>query len=458
MILLNNYLTKHLRRKAIRLLVSYGIASFFMALPMGVFAQQKTLSLPEAIKLGVENSKRLKLSQAKVNEAVSRYKQAADGALPTASISYMYSRAFFLNNDFKLPGSPDSSAFRLPGHADAQIGTASVQELLYAGGRLKYARQSTDLLTKAARLDVVKDKDEVVYSIVSLYYNLYKISQSKQILAQNVQAIDKQLKQSKRFFEQGLVTKNDVLRLQLERANAAIDSTELSANEKIANYSFVVLLGLPDNTELKIGTVTTQNPQPQPLTSYLDSAYTNRPELKSYALQTQVAETNIKSVKSQMLPTLGAGGNLYYINPTGRFIPNKNEFLGPYTLGLSLSWNISNLWTTKNKVSEAKIQKDESVISRNILADNIKTEVNQSYQRYMQALEKIRLLQTSVGQASENDKILESKYKNNVASIIDRIDANTQLFQSEINLEMAKADAGLAYYTLLKSTGKLHQF
>jgi outer membrane protein len=29
------------------------------------------------------------------------------------------------------------------------------------------------------------------------------------------------------------------------------------------------------------------------------------------------------------------------------------------------------------------------------------------------------------------------------------------LYQAKINLEIAKADAGLAYYTLLKSTGKI---
>lgn len=457
MIHLNNFFTKRIRRKAIRLLLNYGISSIFIALPISLFAQQKTLTLQEAVKLGVENSKQLKLSQARVNEAVSRYKQVADQALPTATVSYQASRAFFLNDGFKLPGTADSSAFRLPKHADAQIGTASVQELIFSGGRLKYARQSTDLLTKVARLDVDRNKDEVVYTIINIYYNLYKISQSQEVLAKNIQAIDQQLKQSKRFFEQGLVTKNDVLRLQLERANASIDSTELVTNQKIANYNFDVLLGLPETTILQT-TVSANNPQPQPLASYIDTAFSSRPELKSTKLQTEVAETNIKSLRGEMLPTLGAGGNLYYINPSGNFIPGRNEFLGPYTLGLSLSWNVSSLWTSKNKITEAKIQKDESVISRNILADNIKNEVNQNYQRYLQALEKIRLLQTSVGQATENNKILESKYKSNIASIIDRIDANTQLFQTEINLEVAKGDAGLAYYTLLKSTGKLNQF
>jgi outer membrane protein TolC len=75
----------------------------------------------------------------------------------------------------------------------------------------------------------------------------------------------------------------------------------------------------------------------------------------------------------------------------------------------------------------------------------------------MMAVDKIKLLQTSIEQASENNKILESKYKSNIASATDRADAETLLYQAQINLELAKADAGLAYYTLLKSTGKLNK-
>ena len=75
----------------------------------------------------------------------------------------------------------------------------------------------------------------------------------------------------------------------------------------------------------------------------------------------------------------------------------------------------------------------------------------------MAALDMIRLLQRSINQAQENNRILESKYKSNISSATDRADAQTLLYQAQINLELAKADAGLAYYTLVKSTGKLNK-
>jgi outer membrane protein TolC len=126
-------------------------------------------------------------------------------------------------------------------------------------------------------------------------------------------------------------------------------------------------------------------------------------------------------------------------------------------VGASISWNIGSLWTNKNKVNEARIQQKNVTLQKDIVADEVKKEINKNYQDYQLAANKIKVLETSIAQAMENDKLLASKYKNNVASAIDRIDAETLLYQAKINLEIAKADAGLAYYTLLKSTGKIAQ-
>ena len=129
----------------------------------------------------------------------------------------------------------------------------------------------------------------------------------------------------------------------------------------------------------------------------------------------------------------------------------------PVTIGATVSWNFGNLWTNKNKVNQAKIQQSEITIQKDILSDQVKTDINKNFQNYQVAMNKIQVLETSIAQATENDKLLASKYKNNVASVTDRIDAETLLYQAKINLEIAKADAGLAYYTLLKSTGKITQ-
>ena len=422
-------------------------------LPGFIYAQQvKKLSLTEAVTLGINNSKNLKLSKSKVEEAISRLAIVKDNGLPSASASFLYNHAEIPSNQLSLGG---GDPLHLPKRADAFVGTAKVEELIYGGGKLKYAEESTRLLRELAELDTEKNTEEVSYAVINTYYSLFKLMQSKKVVAQNLESIAGQLKQAQRFFEQGIVTKNDVLRFQLQQANISLTQMEIESNRKIINYNLAVLLGLDEQTEIEISEPAGILDRTASLKSFIDLAMGNRKELQQLAIQDKVAGLNIKSIKANTLPNIGVGANLYYINPSGSFVPPANQFIMPITLGANVSWNIGNLWTNKNKISEARIQQQNVVIQKDILSDQLKTEINKNYQNYQLALNKISVLETSIAQATENDNLLASKYKNNVASAIDRIDAETLLYQAKINLELAKADAQLAYYTLLKSTGKI---
>ncbi|MCZ4224113.1 TolC family protein [Pedobacter rhodius] len=436
--------------KSIRLMLAASL------IPAALFAQStKELNINQAIELGIANSKNLKLSQNKIDQAVAQLEVVKDNVLPTANASFIYNHAEIPTSTFSLPGG--GSSLQLPKRADAFIGTAAVQELVYGGGKLKYAKESTKLLADVARLDADKNKEEITYAVISTYYNLYKVAQSRKVVDQNLESIAAQIKQAQRFFEQGIVTKNDVLRFQLQQANVTLTQLDIESNRKIINYNLDILLGLPEDTEVKITDPSVGLKAAGSLSDYITLAMANRQELKQLDVQNKVADYNIKTIRANTLPTVGVGANLYYINPSGNFIPPANQYLMPVTLGATVSWNIASLWTNKNKVSEAKIQQSEIVIQKDILSDNVKTDINKNFQNYQVARNKIQVLETSIAQATENDKLLASKYKNNVASVTDRIDAETLLYQAKINLEIAKADAGLAYFTLLKSTGKITQ-
>lgn len=416
-------------------------------------AQDRTLTLQEAVKLGLENSKTLKYSQSKIDQAVSQYNQAKDRALPSGSVSYMYSRAQIPANHLAF-GPTD---FFLPKSANANLGIASLAEPILTGGKFRYARESTDLLVKIARLDVDNDRDQVTYGIISAYFNLYKVLQSKKVVDTNLISVDQQIKQSQRFFQQGIVTKNDVLRFQLQRANIELNGIELESNRKVINYNLDVLLGLPETTQINVAQVNTIEHSVLPLANYLDSAFANRAELRQLDLRTRVAETNIKNVRADRLPTLAATFGAYYLDIAFNPLPSKGSYITPITAGLSFSWNFGSLWTNKNRVAEARIERDQTIINKGITTDNLKNEVNQSYQDYAAAIAKVNLLQTSIAQATENNRLQQSRYRSNIATATDRADAQTLLYQAEIDLELAKADAGLAYYTLLNSTGKINK-
>jgi outer membrane protein len=454
MITINNSpLKPYLTNKAVRAAGSIAILLLAVLFTKPALAQNRTITLEEAIKLGLENSKVLKLSQSKIDQAVSQYEQAKDRSLPTGSASFGYNRAQIPAN--KLNVGQESIA--LPTSANAYLGTLSLNQVIFDGHKLKYARESTNLLTQVARLDAENDKDQIAYNIIDSYYNLYKVLQSKKVVEQNLSTVDAQIKQSQRFFEQGLVTKNDVLRFQLQRSNIELNGIDLENNRRIINYNMNILLGLPENTELNIAQITEADHGAATLANYLDTAMANRPELRQLDLRTRVAETNIKSIQANTTPTLSASGSAYYVGISGNPIPKSGNFITPISLGVTLGWNFGSLWTNKNKVTEARLQREEVIINKGITTDNVKNEVNQSYQNYRASLDRINLLQTSINQALENNRILESRYRSNISSATDRADAQTLLYQAQINLELAKADAGLAYYTLIKSTGKLNK-
>jgi outer membrane protein TolC len=172
--------------------------------------------------------------------------------------------------------------------------------------------------------------------------------------------------------------------------------------------------------------------------------------------QQRLADVNMKKIHDQRLPTVAASAGMYYINPTGEVIPTHNNLLAPITFGVGVSWDIGTLYTNKNKEHEASLNRVELNTVRDGDVDEIHKDVHRQFIAYQQALAQIKVLQVAVSQAQENERITESKFRNNLVTTTDRIDAQTLLYQSRVNLELAMSDATVAYYNVLKSTGKMH--
>jgi outer membrane protein len=431
-----------------------------LALLLTIFsaeAQNRTISLEEAVRLGVQNSKQLKLAQNKIDQATSQLEQAKDERLPTAKVSAGYSHALMLSRNFALPSSDgsDPKNMQFPFDNTLYQATLSINEPIINGHRYRYARESASLLVQSSKLDADKDKDEIVYNVINAYINFYKIQQNQKIVAQNLEDVDQKLNEIKKFESQGLATRNDVLRFQLQKSNIQLQQIELENNRKVVNYNLDILLGLPENTTVQVQDVLYKLDMNDRPDAYMKQALQDRKEFSSLKYQDKLADVNIKKIHDERLPTVGVGGNLYYINPTKALVPKSATYLAPFVVGVNASWDIAGFFKNKNKVTEANLQKQEVAATRELITDQVKMDVNRSYTQYQQTLEKIKVLNDAVVQATENERITESKYKNNLATTTDRIDAQTLLYESRLNLELAKADATAAYYTLLKTTGHI---
>jgi len=432
-----------------------GVLGFLLFTVFIADAQPRTLGLDEAVQLGLQNSKQLKRQQYKIDEALARLGQAKDAALPSMKLNFQYLHALMLSRVISIPG-VTQTPLKLPFDFPAYLGTLSVNEPIFAGNQLKYARQSADLLVQLSRLDADKDKDDITYLVIESYLNYDKILENQLIVAQNMQDVEGKLVEITKYEGQGLATQNDVLRYQLQKSQMQLTEIELENNRKVANYDMNILLGLPDSTEIILPPVNYKLDEHMVFADLLQQAETERRELQDLSYQTKIADINVKKIHDQRLPTVAASGGLYYINPTGQVIPTHNNLIAPITLGIGASWDIGTLYTNKNKEKEAAVQRQDLNTARDQAVDDIRQDVHKQYIDYQQALEKIKVLQVAVDQAQENERITESKFKNNLVNTTDRIDAQTLLYQTRVNLELAKSDATIAYYDILKSTGKIH--
>ena len=418
-------------------------------------AQPRKLGLEETVQLGLQNSKELKRQQYKIDEALARLAQAKDAQLPSLKVSFQYLHALMLSRVVSIPGLT-KEPIKLPFDFPAYVGTLSASEPIFAGNQLKYAKQSADLMVQLSRLDADKDKEDITYIVINAYLNYDKILQNQLIVEQNMQDVQGKLDEITKYESQGLATQNDVLRYQLQKSQIQLTQIELENNRKVANYDMDIMLGLPDTTTITLDAANYKLDENLALPDLIQQAEANRRELAELSYQQRLADVNMKKIHDQRLPTVAASAGMYYINPTGEVIPTHNNLLAPITFGVGVSWDIGTLYTNKNKEHEASLNRVELNTVRDGDVDEIHKDVHRQFIAYQQALAQIKVLQVAVSQAQENERITESKFRNNLVTTTDRIDAQTLLYQSRVNLELAMSDATVAYYNVLKSTGKMH--
>src|SRR5258705_3105806 len=143
-----------------------GLVIIFSLLMLHANAQEKkTLTLNDAIDLGIQNSKQLKDSQAKIEEATAALKEAAQKELPDAKVSGSYLRLNSANFDLKTKNNNNGGSSNngtAPNVSQAVYGLLNVSLPIYSGGRIRYGIESSKFLEQATKLDAEDDKDEVI--------------------------------------------------------------------------------------------------------------------------------------------------------------------------------------------------------------------------------------------------------------------------------------------------------
>jgi hypothetical protein len=434
--------------KKIKTALSVLIAAF----PALFFSQQiKQMTAAEVAELAVQNHQQLKVSAQNIDIAKQNINVVKLQKLPTitASASQFYlGDAVAIDKDFS-----NSTKVPMPHYGSSYAVQAT--QLIFKGGLVNKSIELAGLREQLSELDLEKNKQDVKFLVISNYLDVYKIINQEEVFQNNKKLALERLKNIQKFYQQGMVTRNEVIRGELAIKNLDQGILTLTNNKKILTYNLNIALGLPSDTEI-VPTESLENKESGiGMQYYTDLAHESNPMLKSAQKNIAVADKNIEIIKTDNAPTLAGFGGYTLQRPVTTRNPVLDMYSGGWQTGVSLSYNIDTLFKTKEKVKLGELQKNQANDAMTLVQQNVDMAVNAAYTKYQEAIQQADILNDSKRLAEENYKITEAKYLNQLAVQAEMIDAQNQKLQSELDYANAEINVLYQYYNLLKSTGTL---
>ena len=412
--------------------------------------EKKALTLDEAVQLGIQNSKNLKIDAAKIEEATADLLEAKNRQLPELKVSGSY---MYLPNkpnvNIKLPGL--SGGGSSPEIHQVLYGSANLSVPIYSGGRIKYGIQSAKYLVEASKLTTENDKTAIAYNVAQAYNNLFKANQSIKVLEENLTASQKRDETFLKLENNGVIARNDRLKANLQTSNIELQLLEARNNYNIANINMDLLLGLPETTEIEVDqNYIEEGEDVKPVDFYVNAAKENRKDLQALDKQRQAAALGTKAAKAENLPSIAFTGGYVAAD-----IPKFLTIYNAVNVGVGISYNLSNIWKENSAYKQSKAREMQLSATNELLNDNIKLDVNREYQNTDYSKKRIAVFEKSAEQANENYRITKNKYDNGLATMTELLDADAAQIEANVGVINAKADAALAYRKLLQTTGTL---
>lgn len=413
------------------------------------------LSLNEAISIGHKNSKQLQLDSLKIQALEFKKKQTQNAMIPVIAVQSSYTR---------LSDNIEPFVISIPGLGSHSINTnipnqynnrVSVQQPIFQGLRNWNTLKAINEQKIATQFEQEKNAQDLSLSIVQAYYSLFKMQQTKILLDSTIARTQVRVDDITKFKEAGLVLNNDVMRAELQKNNFQITRADVESNIDVLNYNLCILLGINPATKIEVDKPEAVVNSSISIDNLIASSMIDRPELKIQKHKNKYADYMVKASRSAYMPTISAIGNGVYSNPNQRVFPPEAKFKATWDVGISLSWNIMQLYTARAIVGEAKNQKAQILKVTEQINDGIAMEVNANNEAVKVSLSKIELAQKAIEQATENKRILDNRFQAQVALLSDVLEADQLLLQAQANLLNAQADAMIAKYKLERSLGTI---
>jgi outer membrane protein len=328
-------------------------------------------------------------------------------------------------------------------------------QLIWKGNTVRNGIKIRTLQEELSELSYENNEQSIKLLVLGYYLDLSKLYNQENVYHQNIDLAKKRLDNIKKFYNQGMVTRNDVIRGELQLSNLQLALQVVNNNQQIINKQLTVALGLDENIKIiPENSVLDHTAAVGQLQEYKEMAQ-NHPAIRLTERSVDIYDVSSKITKAEMLPSLAAfaGNNLQ--RPLTSSSPAMDMFSNSYNAGLSLNFNIDALFKSPKKLQLNKMEKQKAINQANDTSLSIGIAVNSAYIKYNEAVTQNKTLEVNADLTNENYRIMESKYNNQLAILLDLLDASNAKLDAELQLANSEINIVFSYYKLLREAGNL---
>lgn len=328
-------------------------------------------------------------------------------------------------------------------------GSLSILQPVYTGGRvlesIRMAQHQQALVGNQAKTL----NDAVCYQTDIQYWSAVARQEIVDVAEDFRNSIAALVKTIKERVEVGLVDPQDLLMAEVKLNEAEYQLLQAQSNFETGRMALNSMIGVrleqPTELDAQIPIVVVSD-------SLWLSTGMGRPEIQMAYDKIRIAESTKKLNDSQFKPQFYVGVEGSYSSPGYNF---KKDLDPNYAVYAKVSVPIFE-WgkrRSEKRVSSFRIGMAEDNLNK--VVDRVELEVSVARKALSQAIERVRLSESSLAKAEENEAKAVERYNEGKVSVVEVIDAQTYRQTSQVNYVQAKAAAQGHYSELIKA---LHSY
>jgi len=304
------------------------------------------------------------------------------------------------------------------------IGLVTATQPVFAGFRITTGNKLAKIGIEVNQLQRVSTENEIVLETEKQYWQIVSLNEKMKTLERYIQMVDTLHKEVNDAFQAGLITRNDLLKVELKQNELKINHLKLSNGIELAKMALCQYVGLIYSSGVSFSD-TIPEAEPSPMI-YVDhqQALTIRPEYKLLQKSTEAEKYQTKMQRGEYLPQVGVGVGAQYMD----IIDGGNTTFG-LVFG-SVKIPISGWWEASYKMRERRLKEEKNKNSVTDNTEKLLLQMQQARNTLDEAYQQVLLAKVSIRQAEENVKVNQDNYEAGIINVSDMLDAQAQLQQS----------------------------